>query len=251
VIAGHGFCIRQVDYTSAYRRPAHSHDTNDLTLVFDGGFRETVSGRDEQAGALSVALKPAGTVHANVAGPRGARTVMVQIPEGSPLLPERTAFRHWRWLHAGPGVRPLLALRRALLDPAAGPDPRETMLELLGEIVDATDTRPRQAPPWIRRVREALDDRAPECERVETLAGIAGVHPVSLTRAFRRAYGVPVTVYRRKLRLRRAVAEVVGTDRGLASIAHAAGYSDHAHLCREVRGATGLTPSGLREVARG
>ncbi|HJR54476.1 MAG TPA: hypothetical protein VJ982_12285 [Gemmatimonadota bacterium] len=34
-------------------------------------------------------------------------------------------------------------------------------------------------------------------------------------------------------------------------MAHAAGFADQAHMCREVRAATGCTPGELRAIARG
>lgn len=77
--------------------------------------------------------------------------------------------------------------------------------------------------------------------------------------AFERLDGAPDTaaaldplylaVYRRRLRLRRAAGQVTATGRALSRIAHAAGYADHSHMCREIRDTTGLTPSRLRELA--
>lgn len=249
-LCGAGFCVLPVAYAPGYRRPPHSHDTTGITLLVDGFFREAAHGREEEASALSVVVKPAGTVHSDVVGPRGARTVYVGITDEAALLSEVGSLGPWRWLHAGPGVGPLLGLLRALLDADGGPDPEEMVLELLGQVADVPAPRHGDAPSWVRRAREALDDRAPEGWRVGDLAARLGVHPVSLTRAFRRAYGMPVTAYRRRLRLRHAAADVVGSDRSLCDIAHAAGYSDQAHMCRDVREATGMPPSRLREVAR-
>lgn len=247
---GEGFRLRQIDYPPGFRQAPHAHDTTGITLVVDGSFRETARGREEHASALSVVVKPAGTVHADQVGPRGARTIAVQIDDETALLERADGLGAWRWLHAGPGVRPLVGLGRALRDPTNGPDPEEMVFELLGEVAEAPAPRYGDAPAWVRRAREALDDLAPEGIRVRDLAARLRVHPVSLTRAFRRAYGIPVTLYRRRVRLRRAAAQVAGTDRTLSAIAHAAGYADHAHMCREVRGATGLTPSALRALAR-
>lgn len=249
-LSGDGFRVHQVDYVRGYRRAPHAHDTTGITLIVDGGFRETAHGREEEASALSVVVKPAGTVHADIVGPRGARTVFVEITDEASLLSEVGELGSWRWLHAGPGVEPLLGLRKALLDAHSGLDPEEMIFELLGEVAEVPAPRPGDVPSWVRRAREALDALAPEGIRVRDLAARLGVHPVSLTRAFRRAFGVPVSVYRRRVRLRRAAAAVVGSDRSLCEIAHAAGYADQAHMCREVREATGMAPSELRAVAR-
>lgn len=249
-IQGPGFRVRQVDYGSSYRRGPHDHERTGITLIVDGSFRETAQGREEEASALSVVVKPAGTVHADTVGPRGARTVLVEITDEMALLGDEGDLGAWRWLHSGPGVQPLLGLQRSLLDPVSGPEPEEMVLELLGEVAEVSAPRPGDVPFWVRRAREALDDLGPEGTLVRDLAARLRVHPVSLTRAFRRAYGVPVTTYRRRVRLRRAAAEVVGGDRSLSAIAHAAGYTDHSHMCREIRRATGMTPSELREAAR-
>jgi AraC-like DNA-binding protein len=40
------------------------------------------------------------------------------------------------------------------------------------------------------------------------------------------------------------------TDRDLTGIAHASGFADHPHMCREIRQTTGLTPGELRKLAR-
>ncbi len=248
--AGTGFRVHLIDYAPGYRQAPHAHEETGITLVLAGGFLETVGRREERAGALSVVVKPAGTVHADVVGPHGARTVLVDIHDEAAVLADPRDLGGWRWLHAGAGVRPLLALWRALLDPSNGPNPEDAVAELLGEVVPVPAPAPDDVPAWLRRAREAVEDLAATGIRVRDLAEEAGVHPVSLTRAFRRAYGVPVSVYRRRVRLRRAVEQVTEGDRALSRVAHAAGYADHAHMCREVRGATGLTPSGLRELAR-
>lgn len=249
--SGRGFRVERVDYANGYRRGPHAHDTTGITLVVDGHIRERAHGVEELASPLSVVIKPAGTVHENEVGPRGARTIAVDIIDTEELLGNDHRLGPWRWSHGGPGVQPLLALGRVLLDPDAGFDPEEMLLELLGELVDAPAPRPANAPSWVRRAREAIDDLAPEGIEVRELAEILRVHPVSLTRAFRRVYGMPVTRYRRQVRLRRAVEQVVSTDHSLSEIAHRTGYADHPHMCRDIRAATGMTPAALRELARG
>jgi AraC family transcriptional regulator len=242
---GPGFGVVEVDYAPGWRQPAHAHEYTGVTLVLAGGFLETACGREESATALSVVVKPAGVVHADQIGGRGARTVLVEIHDPA-LVPERLG--PWRWLHAGPGVRPLLALASALRREDRSIE--DTVIDLLGEVSEATRPVSRDPPVWVLRAREALDDADPSAARVRDLAGMLAVHPVSLARAFRRHFGLPVTAYRKRVRLQRAVARLVGSRAQLSGIAYAAGFADHAHMCREIRAATGYTPSELRAIAR-
>lgn len=249
-VAGNRYRVREIAYAAGTRQPPHHHDVDSITLILRGGLAETAGRQEQVAGPLSVVVKPAGVVHADRVGPRGARTIQVVLEDD--VLDDRRRLGPWRWIHAGPGVRALLALQRALRVRVPVADAiEERVLELLGEVAADDVPAGREPPPWLRRAREALHDRLATGVRVRDLAAEAGVHPVSLTRAFRRHYGASVTEIRRRERLRRAAAAIQGTRRDLTRIAHATGYADHAHMCREVREATGRTPSEIRALARG
>ncbi|NIQ56071.1 MAG: helix-turn-helix domain-containing protein, partial [Gammaproteobacteria bacterium] len=72
------------------------------------------------------------------------------------------------------------------------------------------------------------------------LARRVGAHPVSVSRAYRREYGVTITEYRRRVRVRQAAARIGDSGLSLSRIAHRTGHADHPHLCREFRRLTGL-----------
>ncbi len=82
------------------------------------------------------------------------------------------------------------------------------------------------------------------------LARRTGAHPVSVSRAFRRYYGLTLSEYRRRERVRRAAARIGASSLSLSSIAHGTGHADQPHFCREFRRLTGLTPSEFRRLAR-
>jgi AraC-like DNA-binding protein len=82
------------------------------------------------------------------------------------------------------------------------------------------------------------------------LARTVAVSPHHLSRVFRDEVGVSITTYRRRLRVRAALERLAGGERNLARLAADAGFSDHAHLTREMRALLGTTPSALqREIA--
>ncbi len=125
----------------------------------------------------------------------------------------------------------------------------DCVIEVLSALPE--DARlPGLPPTWLRRVREAFDDAPLASSTVADLARAAHVHPVSLSRAFRRHYGCSITDYRRRLRLRRAAAAIEASPSTLSRIAHEAGYADHPHLCRDFRDAAGVSPSLFRVLSR-
>lgn len=244
--------VREISYPPGYAQPAHGHSHASVTILLSGSLRERSGTEVEEASCLSVVAKPVGVEHADTFGPEGARTLQIAFdPEAALDARERArVLPRWRWRHGGVVARPLLAVWRALRD--GGPDgPAELEDRVLAALDGiAGDAPPASAPPgWLALAREALDDTLPDHVPIRRLAGLAGVHPVSLSRAFRRHYGCSITDYRKRERLWRAAARLRGTQRDVARIAHATGYADHAHLCRDFREATGLTPSEFRRLA--
>jgi AraC family transcriptional regulator len=77
-----------------------------------------------------------------------------------------------------------------------------------------------------------------------------GVHPVTLARAFRRAFGCTVGEYVRRLRIERAARQLADSDLSLAEIALGAGFSDQSHFSNLFRRHTGLSPFQFRRAIR-
>jgi CubicO group peptidase (beta-lactamase class C family)/AraC-like DNA-binding protein len=222
-----------------------------VTLVLSGAIRENAGRTEELGSPLSVVVKPAGVEHRDEVGHRGAHTLQIAFhpEEAAALIDRDPVLQDYSWQHGGGVAAEMLALLR-LLRGAAPADPAEMesrILDALGAL--AREPRARGTPPqWILRVRERLDDELGVS--VRELAAGAGVHAVSVSRAFRRHFGRSISEHRSLERLRRAAAALDGESGHLARAAHVAGYADHSHLCREFRRATGFSPSEFRELTR-
>jgi AraC-like DNA-binding protein len=102
-----------------------------------------------------------------------------------------------------------------------------------------------------RRLRQAGDPLVAEAvgglaqgADVGELSGRLGVSERRLQRRFRDHVGYAPKVLQRVMRLRRFMALAAGGG-ALAELAAAGGYADQAHLTRECRALTGLTPRAL------
>jgi AraC-like DNA-binding protein len=230
----------------------HVHEHATITILLKGAFRETyANGHTEEVNSASVLIRPAGEAHADHMGAPGAHNLVVEIePARLEAIAERTHLLESVAQLADP--RLLQIGRRIQSELALGNDTSPLALEGLAlELVTvaARMAEPRHASPpaWLCRVHNLLRDGiAGEELPISKLAEIAGVHPVSLARAFRAHYGTTPGEYRRQIRLEWAAQALVRTTRSLGDIALAAGFADQSHFTRVFRRTYGVTPSRFR-----
>ena len=73
-----------------------------------------------------------------------------------------------------------------------------------------------------------------------------GLSAETLSRGLKRVYGVAPAVLRREIRAQKAWRRIVQANEPLAAIAADMGFSDQAHMSREVARLTGRPPSHWR-----
>ena len=247
-------------YPPGYDQPKHAHPVTHLTLVLGGSIQETVGSRCERAGPLSVVLKPAGVGHADSIGPWGADTFQVWVPERvtQGALDFKIRSLRWRWLHGGSVARQMLLLLRDLRGrryPHTGrcqqhENLQKEVFSILAQVgrEEQVSLDQKAAPEWLLEVKESIDARALHGLRVPRLAAEARVHPIYLARLFRRYFGCSVCGYIKQARFRATATLIQRSGTALTEIAFRAGFSDQAHMCREFKTGTGLTPRVFREL---
>jgi AraC family transcriptional regulator len=100
-------------------------------------------------------------------------------------------------------------------------------------------------PLWLRRCMEQLLEECEQPLRLSALAQAAGVHPVSLARAFRRHYGISPGQLQRRTQLNRA-AQRLKEGLSIAEVATQLGFSDQSHFTRLFRAEYRCTPAAWR-----
>jgi AraC family transcriptional regulator len=251
-----GIRVQAGHYAARAVQHPHEHAEGTMTLVFRGELLERVGDREERAGALSVVVKPPGVRHANRFGPDGASTLQVAFePHVLSAWGGEWRMGGWRWIHGGAVARPFVALLAALrrAERVHDDDPESLIYDLCASVAqDNPRASSSGAPPrWLARTRTRLLEDAAEPLRVRDLAREAGVHPVSLARAFRRHYGAPIGTVLRRRRVALAASRLEGGEEPLCEVALGAGFADQPHLCRVFKATTGVTPLGFRRLARG
>ena len=118
-------------------------------------------------------------------------------------------------------------------------------LELTAHLWDGRDDD--HVTPWLSRACEALSDPFAAQPSIAALSRTLGVHPVHLTRSFRRAYGMTPAAYAKAVRLSAAAQLMTERSHNIAAVAALCGFADHAHLTNSFKRAYGVSPSFVRK----
>ncbi|WP_433325133.1 helix-turn-helix domain-containing protein [Spirillospora sp. CA-294931] len=133
------------------------------------------------------------------------------------------------------------------------PDPEraaEAVLDLLALALrggpDATPGPGRGA--LAERAREAILADAPQSGDLVSLARLLDASPSHLSRTFRHHTGTPLSRYRNRVRVSRALSRIEDGETDLAGLALDLGFSDQPHFTRVMREELGHTPSRVRAL---
>ena len=106
--------------------------------------------------------------------------------------------------------------------------------------------------PWrLRRVIDYLDTHLPERVDLAHLSELVGLSLSHFSRAFKASTGMAPYQWQLNARIRRAQAQLIGTDASLDQVAEATGFADAVHFGRTFRKLTGASPAAWRRERKG
>jgi AraC family transcriptional regulator len=243
--------VTEVAHLSERSLPAHRHDVPYFCLLVRGGYVEEVESRRLDYGPFSVGFHPP-LIHRDWIGPAGAVFFFIEIrpawlASATDLLP------------ADPDLEPRLLdgdlsclatqLYRLHVEEMLGPESVDSALwELIGILWRGRRIVERGQPRWLATCLELLRGEFARPLTVLEVASAVDVHPVHLSREFRRHLRQPMGEYVHKLRIQAACKALEDPERPLSDIALSAGFADHSHFCRVFKSRIGCSPGRFREL---
>jgi AraC family transcriptional regulator len=250
-----GFTVTEGIHLDGAELPWHHHETPTICFVLQGAFTEAWHGGSIRCTSSTLKVTPAGERHCdhfsygNVRGLliEADDTLVAAIRPYSGVLDERVSFQDG----PVPGIGWRVYEEMLRMDAAAPLAMEGLLLELVASASRLRDQGGRLGRPrWLEEARERIHADLAARPSLTGLAESVGVHPVTLARAFRRAFGCTVGEYVRALRIERATRQLADTDLSLAEIALTAGFSDQSHFSNLFREHTGVSPFRFRRAVR-
>jgi AraC family transcriptional regulator len=248
-----GAIFSDVRHSSPRKLPMHSHELPFFGLLLDGHYGERYLHRQTQFPPFTIMFRPAGIPHQDEIGPRGVRLFEIELrPTWQKRLAACSAVLDTACddFLGGPLVWLGMKLFREVQS-CTSPDPltvESYLAEILSIAARTPRTQSRHTPTWLPRILDKLQTEFCRRLTLDELACEAGVHPVHLSRVFRRCTGEGISEYVHRLRVRSACEHMLAPEPSLADISFSTGFADQSHFTRSFRKITGMTPAAFRST---
>jgi len=122
----------------------------------------------------------------------------------------------------------------------------EELLDIFGMLQNSASGSSSQKPAWVGYLDNILKQRFNQKLSLKSLSEELDVHPVHLSRDFRKHFNSTLSGHIRKLKLQHALKLISSGGSSFTEIAHECGFADQSHFLRWFKLATGLSPKAYR-----
>jgi AraC-like DNA-binding protein len=230
----------------------HVHDRFQMVIVLEGFYVESTeaAGGERWLGPGSIVLRAPAVPHSNWVGSREAKTLLIDFDSNRfaklrRALLTRPAVYSFDYALGELGREVAAEVVRG--DQCA-PESMKCYTALLSArssrlLAESTQTGP---PAWFSRALAMARAEGGRGLSVSGLASKLGIHPATLTGAFRQHQGMTTRAFLTGLRVQHAARELAQSGASLDEIALDCGFCDQAHLGRHFKRRYGMTPAAYR-----
>jgi len=244
-----GVVLTEVVHACGRKLPCHTHESAYFGLLLAGSYSERCTHRAAEYDPFSMGFHPPSLTHSDEVGNGGSRMFCVELRDAylSRARPFLTAPQFVPDLCASDVTWLGLRLYRSF---AGGTLGALELDELCGDMLERVSSsqvnEEKSRPTWLDSALELLHESYRESLTLEEIAAQVGVHPIHLSRVFRKHHGCTLAEFTNRLRVQYACRALASGWADLAIVASEAGFADQSHLGRIFKACTGQTPGKFR-----
>ena len=235
----------------------HTHERPILAITLAGSLGTRIRARHLACGRSWAWTEPAGEAHANQVESGGARVLVIEVASDQHSVPSAVRTLLLDDITLQRDLHIAIDAQRAMAEVRRRDDLSASVVESLALLILARAARVMSKQrfhatmsPWLLRAREFLHEQFRRSVPLAALAHEVGVDPVTLSRQFRREFGMTPGEYVRARRVDWCLEQLAITRESISTIAHRAGFSDQSHFTRACTARVGMPPAAYRRAVR-
>lgn len=244
-----GIVLTEVVHAFGRKLPRHTHESAYFGLLLGGGYSESCTQRVIDYQPFSMGFHPPALTHEDEVGACGSRMFCVELRDDylRRVRPVLTAPRFVPDLCASEATWLALRLYRSFSEGTLNSLLAEELCGDMLERVTSTAIGAEKAyPRWLDRALDLLHSQFRDSLTLQEISAQVNIHPIHLSRVFRRRYGCTMAEYMNRLRIQFICRELEAGWADLSRLAADSGFADQSHMCRVFKTYTGQTPARFR-----
>jgi AraC family transcriptional regulator len=244
-----GVVLSEIAHAVGRKLPSHTHESAYFGLLLAGSYSERCTHRLAEYQPFTIGFHPPSLTHSDEVGVGGSRMFCVELRDVylNRTRPYLTAPRFVPDLCASEVTWLGLRLFRAFADQTLDALELEELCgNMLERVSGASVIEEKSRPAWLPRAVDLLHASYRESLTLDQIALQVGIHPIHLSRVFRKHFDCSMAEFMNRLRVQFACRALAAGWSDLASVAIEAGFADQSHLGRVFKSCTGQTPGHFR-----
>jgi AraC family transcriptional regulator len=245
-----GLVLTEIRHAVGRKLPLHTHESAYFGLLLDGGYTERFNARETGYGPFTLGFHPPSLTHEDEIAPCGSRMFCIEVRDTfwqrtkdlvtKPKFTPDLCGRETTWL----GLKLYRSFRASTLNAL---QMEEICSEMLARCARVNLSDEKSAPEWLRRTVDLLHGTFRQQTSLDAIARELNLHPIHLSRVFRKKHGCTMGEYVNRLRVQFACAKMSQGWPALDELALEAGFADQSHMGRVFKSVVGDTPAKFRE----
>lgn len=241
------FCtVSVVSYESPVSEEWHYHNNFHLSAILRGGNLESRKNTDIQALPGKLLVYPHGEIHRNRFTEFPSKNLNLEIKDTffkeHDLRPGELSFTRYDIIG---NYFNLIKIYKELMinDRYTG----DTIHASLRSIFTKKES-PKAKPSWLKKLHEIIEDQWDKFIPLQDLASELQVHPVTISKYFRKHHHCTLADYLRRIKVEKALHLILHTNKSATEIAFICGFSDQSHMTRLFRFYLGFMPKEISRI---
>ncbi|WP_024771142.1 helix-turn-helix domain-containing protein [Aquimarina macrocephali] len=237
--------VSLVNYTKPVSEDWHSHENIHMSLILQGGNLESRKKEDIQVSEGKIMVYNEGELHRNRFTAFPSKNLNLELQKEFFSVNDLEFINLNLSLTKNSGA--YLDFIKIYHELCINDYYTSDSIDLSLKSLFAMNNESSFMPSWIKRLREIIEDRWDEFISLSELALELNVHPVTISKYFKKYYNGTLGDYMRKIKVKKALHFLLYTDMSITEIAFTCGFSDHSHMIRVFRIYVGFNPKKIRQ----
>jgi len=244
-----GVVLTELTHRTGRKLPQHTHESAYFGLLIDGSYSERCTSRNAEYSPFTMGFHPPSLTHSDEVGASGSRMFCVELRDSflnqtrpyltAPVFVPDLCATEVTWL----GLRLFRSFAKGTISAL---QTQELCGDMLERVSGAALQNELGQPAWLKRATDLLHGCFRESLTLDGIAQQVQIHPIHLSRVFRKRYRCTIAEYMNRLRVQFVCRALQAGWADLGGLAADAGFSDQSHMGRVFKLITGQTPGQFR-----